>query len=791
MYLSLLLTGSVLLTTALATPVSEPSIDPVLNVVGSALESFASSPNEPEYWYSSVKHNGISPFTPNGTAWPVFRNVKSMFGAKGDGVQDDTEALQNAINAGNSYAARNESRLGTTLQPAVVYLPKGTYVLTTPIQLFVGMILMGDPTDPPTIKASAGFSGDYMIYAKDPSQGSTTNFYVGMKNVVIDSQAVDKDNSLTLVDWSVSQACQLANVRFDMPYDSAGHTGIAMPEGGSGLIMEDLYFHGGVVGIELNNQQYHFKSLTFDGCTTAILVRHMFMTHCQGCNFTLCGIGVDMTRPAEGESIEGMGSFIITDSVVANTGALVNTAAPNGSFASVILENVRVDGSVQSTVTAAGEIVLRGGVGNDEAWVWGNTYRRGGPEAGSFERGAKLATSRPASLVDGSGAYYRFAPPTYAEYTADQIVNVKDVAGFPVAGDGRADDTASLQAIIDQGAAAGKVLFFPYGVYLVTDTLVFPPGSRVFGEAWPAISATGSKFINAAAPVPMVKVGNRGDVGVAQFSEMLFTVEDVLPGCTLLEVNMAGENPGDVGFWNTHFRVGGANDSQTTGKCTTGDPADCKAAFMLAHFTSSSSAYVDDMWAWTADHDLDGSNSQTISVGRGVLIESTRPSWFFGLGSEHNTLYEVNINHARDVFIGFQQSETPYWQGTNSPRLAPDPWSAPAALALPSDPDFAWCGAADAQCRMSVYQGVAASRDLRLYAGGFWTFFGGGEACAPGEDCQRDGVRVDGDSAGIYYLGLGVNRVANLVVRDGEPVVRSADNRGGWSANVAAYLGSV
>ena len=55
----------------------------------------------------------------------------------------------------------------------------------------------------------------------------------------------------------------------------------------------------------------------------------------------------------------------------------------------------------------------------------------------------------------------------------------------------------------------------------------------------------------------MVKAGASGDKGVAQFSDMLFTVADVLQGCVLLEVNIAGHSPGDVGFWNTHFRVGG------------------------------------------------------------------------------------------------------------------------------------------------------------------------------------------------------------------------------------------
>lgn len=49
--------------------------------------------------------------------------------------------------------SRNTDNLGTTGQPAVVYVPEGTYVLDSPIQLYVGTILMGNPLNPPTINA--------------------------------------------------------------------------------------------------------------------------------------------------------------------------------------------------------------------------------------------------------------------------------------------------------------------------------------------------------------------------------------------------------------------------------------------------------------------------------------------------------------------------------------------------------------------------------------------------------------------------------------------------------------
>ena len=319
----------------------------------------------------------------------------------------------------------------------------------------------------------------------------------------------------------------------------------------------------------------------------------------------------------------------------------------------------------------------------------------------------------------------------------------------------------------------------------MTSTIEIPPGSRLIGEAWSAISAVGANFADAQNPQVMVRIGKIGQVGVAQISDMLFTVADVLPGCILVEVNMAGQHPGDVATWNSHFRVGGAAGSGVQTKCGD-DTAPCQAAFMLMHLTSSASIYIEDMWGWTADHDLDGDNNQVISTGRGMLVESQHPVWLVGTAFEHNTLYQYNLINAANLYTGMQQCETPYWQGTGSPALAPAPWTPDARY---HDPTFENCDATDANCRMAWYQRVAGGHDLYLYGSGFWTFFNHNGACQ-GVDgtCQDNAVEITGDPQRLYWWNLNTRGVLNMVLDDGTVLVTQNNNPGSWGAIAAAVL---
>lgn len=225
------------------------------------------------------------------------------------------------------------------------------------------------------------------------------------------------------------------------------------------------------------------------------------------------------------------------------------------------------------------------------------------------------------------------------------------------------DDAQVLQAVINNNI--GKIIYFPFGAYILGSTVHIPSGTRIIGELWSLIMAGGnSYFRDAANPKPMIQVGNPGEVGTVEITDIMFSTKGSQPGAILVEWNIKGSSAGRAGLWDSHFRVGGfAGSDLQYAQCPRGQGAvpQCEAAYMLLHVTTTGSGYFENVWAWTADHDLDDGLAQrqiSIYAGRGVLVESVDgPNWFYGTQSEHNVLYQYQLVNTNNVFMTMIQSE--------------------------------------------------------------------------------------------------------------------------------------
>jgi hypothetical protein len=128
-----------------------------------------------------------------------------------------------------------------------------------------------------------------------------------------------------------------------------------------------------------------------------------------------------------------------------------------------------------------------------------STFQNGGPVPG-LNRDGELFT-------DGKKFFARSAP-TYQDVPASQMVNVK---AYGAKGDGVSDDTAVLNQVLEKAANNSAVVFFPFGIYKVTDTLKVPLNSRIMGQAWSQIMGSGAKFQDQSQPRVVVQVSMYGE----------------------------------------------------------------------------------------------------------------------------------------------------------------------------------------------------------------------------------------------------------------------------------------
>ena len=550
--------------------------------------------------------------------------------------------------------------------------------------------------------------------------------------------------------------------------------------------MSDLIFNGGSFGAWVGNQQFTTRNLTFNSCGTAIYMNWNWLWALKSLSINNCTVGIDMTSGTAAN--QSVGSITVQDSQFANTPTGILTASGNNSQpttgGTLVIDNV--DFSSCPVAVANGHDPVLAGNTKVNSWVQGRAYNtpdQNSPIPGSAQQGSLTAPSKPAALLGVQGAVFERSKPQYRRTPVASFVSVKSKGAK---GDGKTDDTAAIQAVLD-GAVDTDIIYFDHGDYVVSNTVKVPKDIRITGEVWPVILASGSVFQDQSNPAPVFQIGQPGDQGSAELSDLIFSTAGPQPGAILIEWNVQEASQGSCGMWDVHMRLGGATGTQLqSDKCSKQPnvtaPANpsCMAAHTLLHVTKQASMYLENSWFWVADHELDLPDHSQIDVynGRGVLVESQGPVWMYGTSSEHSQLYQYQLSSASNVYMSAIQTETPYYQ-PNPTALTP--FTPNATLA---DPTFANCTADS--CRMAWGLRLTNATDVLVYGAGLYSFFDNyDQACLATESCQDSVVDVDGASSVSLY-GLSTKAATSMVSTDGATIPQK-DNTNGFCSTVALF----
>ncbi|KZO98353.1 glycoside hydrolase family 55 protein [Calocera viscosa TUFC12733] len=736
------------------------------------------APGDP-YWMQTIQHQGTSPYNSNASTYQVYRNVKD-FGAVGDGVTDDTAAINAAISTGNRCG---DGCASSTTAPALVFFPSGTYLISAPIISYYYTEMVGDARNMPTLLASPSFNGAAVIDA-DPYTAygqwyvNQNNFFRSIRNFVIDLTQTPATASSIAIHWQVSQATSLVNVVVNMSTASdTNHQGIFM-ENGSGGFMSDLIFNGGKTGISVGNQQFTVRNITVNNAQIGIVANWNWGWTFQGVTINNCQIGMQIATGGTSSATTAVGGEVIIDAQVYNTPTFINTTTAQRTSlgGSIVLSNIFLSNVSEAVADPMGT-VLAGGTTTISLWAQGNVYT-GTSGAPHYQQASLTPPNKPAALLDSTGKIYARSRPQYPDYAPSQFQSVKSMGAM---GDGVTDDTAAIQATIDQYAGC-KIIYFDAGTYYVTNTIQIPADTIVVGEVWSVIMGGGATFSDEANPVPVVQVGTVGSSGVLEITDIVFSTRGPAPGAIIVEWNVGQTTQGSAGAWDTHVRVGGfdgTNLQYATCPSTSTNTtyAACQAAYLDVHITGAASAYLENFWMWTADHDLDtpGNGQLNIFNARGLLIESlTGPVWLIGTASEHHELYQYSIVNSSNVYGGLMQTETAYYQPTPA---AGAPF---APNSLYYDPTTYPSGSG-----WSLY--IQDSVDVLVFGAGFYSFFNDyNTSCEASYTCNAQIVNVV-NSYPVSIYGLATVATTYQLSVNGNATVAASNDHDGFQDTMTAW----
>jgi Pectate lyase superfamily protein/SMP-30/Gluconolactonase/LRE-like region len=378
------------------------------------------------------------------------------FGVHADGIADDSDALQQAID-----------HVQETTYDGVVFIPEGRYRITKTIHVWEGIRLIGFGAHRPVFvlaKDTPGFqqgTGHYMIQFADrrlpagqPAEdASEFTFYSGMSNIDFDLE--DGNPAAVAIRFHVAQHSALVHMDFHL-----GSALAALEDIGNQA--SDLHIYGGQYGILSKKTspawQFLLMDSTFEGQSIAAI-------HTQEVGFTLIRdtfahtpIAIEIP-PNQVEQLYGE-DLQMTDI----SQAALSLGNTKNLRSEVTLEDTSCT-SVRNFVQGADPIAVTSKSFIVDHFAIGLDIGPDGRELGIATHHKEHAISHP-------------TPTPITDIPALPPMSTwVDVRTLGVKGDGGTDDTAALQTAIN----THRTLFLPSGIYRLTNTLTMKPDTVLIG----------------------------------------------------------------------------------------------------------------------------------------------------------------------------------------------------------------------------------------------------------------------------------------------------------------------
>ena len=552
-----------------------------------------------------------------------YRNVKD-YGAKGDGTTDDTSAFVTALTQG-----RKDER--SIKQQLFLYVPPGEYKISATLRLYFYTTLMGDSNDRPVIRMAEGVAASKQVYAIEgpvscSGCGHTDDFYYQIKNIVVDVSAPNNTHAVG-IHWAVSQATMIRNVKVVVGMGDMGIFG----ENGSGGVMTDVEIIGGRVGISFGNQQWVFNGLRVsDARAVGFQVLWNWGFVLVGCAFANTPVAVQYATAAGALQMKDCVFTNIRDTIVWTDFPVdLSPAAPK--FRSILLHNTTATGSptllscyeTPASVCSAAPVPVPGsGRHTYTDFALGYTVD-GATGAVTFRAAAELSLARPRAGV---------AVRVHPQNPPAEFHNVFDSGAK---GDCVADDTAALQKALD----AYQTVFLPSGCFLVSRTLRLQANTRLFGAGLSEIRGNLQALQTTANHTLLATPDDAaGDV---MMWDMIFTANSQCDTCRMVHWGV-----GNGAMWDVHFRM-------------------YNGVKQLLEVSETGGGYIENMWGWVADHEIDGNHPITVHSAEGIEIRTASAGVslaMVGTAFEHSADYQYRVTNASHVAFVYPQSETAYWQ---------------------------------------------------------------------------------------------------------------------------------